>query len=144
MVAREGIPLKIRGTSTTIVGTANIHRKSVEGDGVEADPLSAMSEIGDAREAGVHLMMSADAGEVVVEAAAEIGIIGSTTIRTTRRRRIGILLVGGMSTTIAAVGMNERRRRDANAVEAGPDPEIARRSPRGSIVVEVEVVEACT
>ena len=140
--ALRGITVEIRGTIATIVDTTDIHLKSIKGDGVEADPLSAMSEIGDAREAGVHMMMSQDAGEVVVEAAAEIGIIGSTTIRTTRRRRIGILLVGGMTTTMAAVGMNERRRRDVIAVEAGPDPEIARRSPRGSIVVEVEVVES--
>ena len=93
--ALRGITVEIRGTIATIVDTTDIHLKSIEGDGVEADPLSAMSEIGDAREAGVHMMMSEDAGEIVVEAAAEIGIIGSTTIRTTRRRRrIGILLVG--------------------------------------------------
>ena len=142
MRALRGIPVEIRGTIVTKVDTTDIHLKSVEGDGVEADPLSAMSETEDVREAGVHMMMSGDAGEVVVEAAAEIGIIGSTTIRTTRRRRMGILLVGGMMTTMVAVGMNERRRSDVIAVEAGPDPEIARRSPRGSIVVEVEVVES--
>ena len=142
MKALQGITAEIRGTIATIVDTTDIHLKSIEDDGVKVDPLSAMSEIGDAREAGVHMMMSEDAGEVVVEAAAEIGIIGSTITRITRRRRIGILLVGGMTTTMAAVGMNEKRRRDVTAVEAGPDPEIARRSPRGSIVVEVEVVES--
>ena len=137
--ALRGITVEIRGTIATIVDTTDIHLKSIEGDGVEANPLSAMSEIGDARGAAVH--MSADAGEVVVDLEAETGIIGSTITRTTRRRGIGIRLVGGMTTTIATIGVNERRKRGAIAVEAGPDPGIARRSPRGSIVVGVEAVE---
>lgn len=136
MQVRRGMAVEIRGT------IADIHQKSVEGGGVEADPLNAKSEIGDARGAAVHMVMSADAGEVVVDLEVETGIIGSTITRTTRRRRIGIRLVGGMTTTIAAtIDMNERRKRGAIAVEAGPDPGIARRSPRGSIVVGVEAVE---
>ena len=136
MQARRGMAVEIRGTIT------DIHQKSVEGDGVEADPLIAMSGIGDARGAAVHVMMSADAGEVVVDLEAETGIIGSTITRATRRRGIAIRLVGEMTTTIAAIGVNERRKRGAIAVGAGPDPGIARRSPRGSIVVGVEAIES--
>jgi len=136
MEARRGMTVEIHGTIT------DIHQKSVEGDGVEADPFSVMSEIGGARGAAVHMMMSADAGEVVVDLEAETRVIGSIITRTTRRRRIGIHLVGGMTTTIAVIGVNERKRRGVIAVEAGPDPGIARRSPRGSIVVGVEAVES--
>ena len=132
------------GIITAVVGTTIVHLKIMNEDGgVEADPMSTTIGIGGAREAGVHVKMTAGAGEVVVEAEAKIGIVGGTIIRTTKRRRIGIL--GGMTIMmIAVIGMKERKRRGAIAVAAGPGAEIARSRLVGSIAVEAGADEPFT